>query len=345
MLLGALSLIVLVSSTGLRAEADVRAQHAKAQLAKCTEGDFDCFIKWSVAIDEASGFKNLAAALQSEIDRRGETFDCHTTTHHIGDALILLKGLKAFETGAERLCLAGLYDGLFSGLGKIESEETIFSRTLDICSKLNLTSFACLHGLGHGAYFATGADLRKALAICDRLQDGIIARNCGMGVVMYIELENSTPDSPCAGMVSAAGAGCANIFAQVQIHHNVSREEACAVYSGYVRDDCNYGYGFWVSAMKVGPDVEGVELCADSAWCSRGWGWGARMNMGDESHRECTSQFSGSPLLLQACMVGSDQTFRHNSLLPDRPGPLRSDNVLDPIEPSHLLRPDGTVRE
>jgi len=330
MLVGILAFLPLVFALQ-NARNSEGLERAQRELLACSTTDIDCFTRWSLVVKDRSGMEGLVVSLQELTNLKGSKWDCHDIAHHIGEALYLRDGMDGVEPGAEEVCVAGLYDGMFTGLGQRVASDKLYSAGLQLCDRVEMTRYSCLHGLGHASSLLSKGDIQEGLVICDQIPDELTARNCGLGVVMEVHPSRFGLVSPCTESISPAAAGCANLFSLVLLQNGVARNEGCSSHQGYVREDCDYGYGWWASSMRLDNGKGGAAVCGESAWCARGWGWGAYVSRPDKVRQECENIFPVEGDLRAACLLGSTQLFVHDSVKPDKPAPL---GIAGPLVPA-----------
>jgi len=299
-------------------------ERASNEIEKCEDNEIDCFTKWFRIIDNYESMPGVVANLKQLIKTRSKNWDCHTISHHIGEDMYLRNGKNSFQTGGEDLCASGLYDGMFTGLGKRESLKNLYAIAIELCNTVKISQYSCLHGLGHSASVSSNGNIKESLKICDLIQEELTARNCGLGVLMQMDPRSLGIETPCLGKESPALSGCANIFSIILVRNNIPIDIGCAPHIGYVKEDCEYGYGWWASSTyhKNGNTAENI--CKDSLWCSRGWGWGSIISRPSAAIEECRESYEIGSKLHSSCILGTTQDFLHDSVLPDRPGPLKS---------------------
>jgi len=333
--LGALSLgavaVAVVAGTGAE---ERRLRAAKDRFAACADRDVECFAAPGAEIGMIAGLQGLVAFLETEDTRRGDTWLCHEASHHIGEQFFLAGGMAVVEPGAERFCGMGVYDGMFTGLGRVVPFEGLYAESVEFCSRVETTFFSCMHGLGHAAMAASGFDPAPSLALCDTIAEPLTARNCGMGVIMEVPFEERPRvlTEFCGTGVSPAAAGCVNSGTHTLSYRKVPMAQGCAGLASYVLEDCHYGYGWYASWSGNGSLVDPAALCGAEPWCARGWGWGARHARGDAyAESGCAVAFTG--LALAACRTGMAQPFVRDLTVPDRPSPFEPDAVTSPAPP------------
>jgi len=340
--LGALSLgavaVAVVAGTGAE---ERRLRAAKDRFAACADRDVECFAAPGAEIGMIAGLQGLVAFLETEVAKRDPAWDCHEATHHIGEQFFLAGGMTVVEPGAGEVCISGLYDGMFTGLGRAIPFEQLHDAGRDLCSRAETTFYSCMHGLGHAAMVASGFDPAPALALCDTIAEPLTARNCGMGITMEVPFEERPRvlTEFCGTGVSPAAAGCVNLGASALSYRKVPMAQGCAGLTSYVLEDCHYGYGWYVAWEPDGPYMSAAELCGAEPWCARGWGWGARYTRGPaRAASECVAAFTG--LTLAACRAGAAQDFLHDSTAPDRSFPFEPASVTKlPPDPASLTSP------
>lgn len=129
-----------------------------------------------------------AAALE-ELDRR-ITSDprlggvCHAVAHDLGhEALEEADGDVGRALAArDDVCGGGYTHGIIEvALGASAHPA---KDLLTLCAPRQDGS--CFHGIGHGAMFATGMNVKRALRLCDRAPTTLLAGRCGEGVFMQL---------------------------------------------------------------------------------------------------------------------------------------------------------------
>lgn len=132
--------------------------------------------------------KGVSAAL-TELGRRSSREPkvagvCHAIAHDLGHAALMAAAGRISEVLGERddVCGGGFTHGaieLALGASKNPARDL-----LTICAPTQDGS--CFHGVGHGLMFATGMDVEKSLALCDRAPRRTLSIRCGEGVFMQL---------------------------------------------------------------------------------------------------------------------------------------------------------------
>ena len=310
---------------------DTKLKRAQKAVSYCADTEIECFTKSFKIIYKYGSMSGVIDTLESQIKTRGNKWDCHTMSHHVGEDMYLIDGMKSVQSGAENLCVSGLYDGMFTGLGQRVEIKNLYKAGIELCAKIKMSQYSCLHGLGHAVAVTTKGDIKKSLEICDMIQNELTARNCGLGVLMQLNPISLGTISPCVGELSPAFSGCANIFSLILVRNNIPMNIGCALHVGYVKDDCEYGYGWWSSSTYYKEGKTARSTCNDSSWCSRGWGWGATIARPQSAEVECNQSYESNKKLLRVCLLGTTQDFLHDSVLPDKPSPLESADALSDV--------------
>lgn len=130
-----------------------------------------------------------AVVALAELDRR-ITADprlggvCHAIAHDLGHAAFAAADGRAARALKNRddVCGGGFTHGIVEmALG---SSDHPVRDLLTICAPAQDGS--CFHGVGHGVMFATGMDVGRSLALCDRTPSSLLAARCGEGVFMQL---------------------------------------------------------------------------------------------------------------------------------------------------------------
>lgn len=122
-----------------------------------------------------------------DLDRRsrrepGVAAVCHAIAHDLGHAALEAARGRVARVLDDRddVCGGGFTHGVIEmALGASTHPERDL---LTICAPSQDGS--CFHGVGHGLMFATGMDVERSLALCDRAPDRHLAVRCGEGVFM-----------------------------------------------------------------------------------------------------------------------------------------------------------------
>lgn len=137
---------------------------------------------------EIEASQGSGAAL-AELDRRSTSDSqvagvCHAIAHDLGHAAFTAAKGDASKALSDRddVCGGGFTHGIIElALG---SSKHPARDLLTVCAPNQDGS--CFHGVGHGLMFATGMDVVKALALCDRAPASILSSRCGEGVFMQL---------------------------------------------------------------------------------------------------------------------------------------------------------------
>jgi hypothetical protein len=135
---------------------------------------------------------------------------CHAIAHDLGQAAIAAAGGNVSKVLNDRddVCGGGFTHGVVEVvLGSSTHPE---KDLLSICAPKQDGS--CFHGVGHGAMFATGMNVRASLKLCDLVPTQLLAARCGEGVFM----QRFTPNAAGAHMSTSAAAGKPMALDQVQ---------------------------------------------------------------------------------------------------------------------------------
>lgn len=112
---------------------------------------------------------------------------CHPTAHLTGRAAFAyFSDVRSALAAGERSCQGGYYHGVMEaaglGLNKVEFDRQYRWFCVDVSGVSDYGS--CVHGIGHGVWYATGQQLPQSVELCDLLPSSRDARACVDGVFM-----------------------------------------------------------------------------------------------------------------------------------------------------------------
>jgi hypothetical protein len=112
--------------------------------------------------------------------------DCHPLLHSLGrEVYEKNKNFGDAQHPLGELCNSGYLHGLIEAGFLIYGDPA--NAVVEICNGLNGTKFKdwqCYHGVGHGAMYSTGKNLKASISLCELLGDKTLSKSCINGVFM-----------------------------------------------------------------------------------------------------------------------------------------------------------------
>lgn len=257
-----------------------------------TTVDYTAAENYWYALIERKGMENARAAFTG-VASSLPIGAAHTLAHSFGDALYRAFGADGIA-GCDDAFIYGCYHQLVGKTIAAEGLQAV-AKLYAACKKLDIRSFACGHGIGHGIVGYTGysfSDLHGTLRTCQSLDDAVGRSGCMDGAFMeynihelaslnesgvFIPRELSEKDiySPCDALDWNYGNSCAFElpnwwFATLVASSTSDLATRSGTYCAAiaiepdVRHACFRGLGYMIAAETNFDMVHIREQCTDS---------------------------------------------------------------------------------
>jgi hypothetical protein len=231
----------------------------------------------------------LALLSRYEGEDDGIRVGCHPIAHAIGRETFVVQGTVDRSLAACNLtCNSGCFHGAMERFlrGDVEgcgqsghiSLPEIQAKVGSACDPTlpTVTSFQCLHGLGHAVMYFSGYDLIGSLQLCDTLADGWDRNACYGGIFME-NIVSATPAArdlsssdylyPCSKVAERYRTACYGMQTSRMLEMGLSTAQQF--------EQCRRALGFeTVCDTSIGRDLSLVVAAGDAAGAARQCGLG-----------------------------------------------------------------------
>ena len=220
----------------------------------------DCYGEQLGRLSGRMGLPETLKVLNEIMVRDARANDCHIISHEIAAAEIKKdpdNSLAMLKFVDQDMCMGGYIHGAIEGKKLFDNSMKIDETTIpEICNSIqeatgNKNIDPCAHVMGHILLVESGADLKKASAICDKLPSAAMQAYCNNGMFM----ENIT-------RTNLATHGFNEQFFVTDANANLV-EEKCEEFEGIARTSC------WRELAHMYVDLAYNDLGAVWSFCSR----------------------------------------------------------------------------
>lgn len=203
--------------------------------------------------------------------------NAHEFSHIVGNTLYKksgLAGIKVCDTAFAFGCMHGVTEAMLlkEGPGSVKSTEKQCLKFFPPARNLDFTG--CIHGMGHGLYSFSGADLRSSLNNCDAVSvpyrnycyDGVFMENSSSLSGRTFDLKN--PWRLCSGLEEHYHQTCAKYQSQIFLSdprsnsvENVGKNCALGP-TPLLKEMCFQSLGYFVAQNNLGDTGKIESECA-----------------------------------------------------------------------------------